>query len=59
MLGKLTSILAEMNINISKLINKSKGENAYTIIDVDDNNLDVEKIKDAFSFEGIISVRII
>lgn len=58
MLGKLTGILAEMNVNISKLINKSKGDNAYTLIDID-GDIDENKIKDAFSFEGIISVRVI
>jgi D-3-phosphoglycerate dehydrogenase len=58
MLGKLTGKLAEMNVNISKLINKSKGDNAYTLIDID-GDIDAEKIKDTFSFEGIISVRVI
>ena len=58
MLGKLTNVLAEMNININKLINKSKDDNAYTIIDVDEK-LDETKIKKAFSFEGIIDVRVI
>ncbi|MDR1028339.1 MAG: 3-phosphoglycerate dehydrogenase [Clostridiales Family XIII bacterium] len=58
MLGKLTGVLAEMNLNISKLINKSKGDNAYTVIDVD-GDVDAENIKNAFRFEGIISVRII
>ncbi|MDR1953465.1 MAG: 3-phosphoglycerate dehydrogenase [Clostridiales Family XIII bacterium] len=58
MLGKLTGVLAEMNVNISKLINKSKGDNAYTLIDID-GDIDADKIKAAFSFEGIISVRVI
>ncbi|MDR0357437.1 MAG: 3-phosphoglycerate dehydrogenase [Clostridiales Family XIII bacterium] len=56
-LGKLTGSLADMNINISKLINKSKGDNAYTVIDID-SGIDAETIKAAFDFEGIISVRV-
>jgi D-3-phosphoglycerate dehydrogenase len=58
MLGKLTGILAEMNLNISKLINKSKGDNAYTLIDID-GDIDAKTIREAFRFEGIISVRVI
>jgi D-3-phosphoglycerate dehydrogenase len=58
MLGKITGVLAEMNVNISKLINKSKGDNAYTIIDVD-NKLNEAKVKRGLSFEGVISVRVL
>jgi D-3-phosphoglycerate dehydrogenase len=59
MLGKLTGVLADMNANISNMTNKSKGDNAYTVIDLDDANADSERIKKAFDFEGIISVRVI
>jgi len=58
MLGKITGILADMNVNISKLINKSKGDNAYTIIDVD-NELSEAKIQKTFGFEGVINVRVL
>jgi D-3-phosphoglycerate dehydrogenase len=58
MLGKITGVLAEMNVNISKLVNKSKAGNAYTIIDVD-NELDEAEIQKAFDFKGIISVRVL
>jgi D-3-phosphoglycerate dehydrogenase len=58
MLGKLTGVLAEKHINISKLINKSKGDMAYTVIDVDEP-VSETTVREAFSFEGIIDVRII
>ena len=58
MLGKLTNVLAKMNVNIDKLINKSKGDNAYTIIDIDEK-INPNEIKKAFSFDGIINVRIL
>ncbi|MDR1068120.1 MAG: phosphoglycerate dehydrogenase [Clostridiales Family XIII bacterium] len=58
MLGKITGVLAEMNVNISKLINKSNGDNAYTIIDVD-NEINEAAIRKAFDFEGVISVRVL
>ncbi len=58
MLGKITGTLADMNINISDLINRSKGNNAVTLVDVD-SKIDESVIKKALDFEGIISVRVI
>ncbi|MGI6731956.1 MAG: phosphoglycerate dehydrogenase [Anaerovoracaceae bacterium] len=58
MLGKITGILADMNINISDLINRSKGDLAYTLIDVD-SPVNEEELKKALSVEGIIAVRVI
>lgn len=58
MLGKITGVLADMNINISDLINRSKGDYAVTLIDIDSEVTDAD-IKKALAFEGIISVRVI
>lgn len=58
MLGKITGIFAEMNINISDLINRSKGELAYTLIDID-SPVDEDKLRKALDVEGIIAVRVI
>lgn len=58
MLGKITNVVADMGINISDLINTSKDEYAYTMIDIDDE-LPEEKIRAALGFEGIISVRVL
>lgn len=58
MLGKITGILADMNINISDLVNRSKGEMACTLVDVD-SEVDEEALKKALDVEGIISVRVI
>lgn len=35
MLGRITTVLADFNINIANMINASKGDFAYTLIDVD------------------------
>lgn len=48
-LGKITAIIAEESINITDMINKSKGEWAYTIIDTDtkvtqQNRVNIEAI---------------
>ncbi len=58
MLGKITGILADMAINISDLNNRSKGEYAYTLIDVD-SVVDEATLKKALRVDGIIAVRII
>lgn len=56
MLGQLTNVLAEENINISDLVNRSKGEYAYTMFDLDSipSATAIEKLK---SIDGIIRVR--
>jgi len=58
MLGKITSVLAELNCNIDNMVNKSKGDFAYTAIDVD-SVVDEAVLKEKLSFEGIIRVRVI
>jgi D-3-phosphoglycerate dehydrogenase / 2-oxoglutarate reductase len=58
MLGQLTTVLAKEKINISDLINKSKGQWAYTLIDIDSPATQdtVAKIKE---IDGVLKVRII
>ena len=47
-----------MNINISDLNNRSKGDLAYTLIDVD-SEVNESELKKALNVNGIISVRVI
>lgn len=58
MLNQFTSIFGTEDINISNLINKSKGDNAYTIIDVEGTYSDdvIEKIKEV---KGVAKVRVL
>ncbi len=58
MLGKITGILADMNINIADLNNRSKGDLAYTLIDID-SEVDETELKKALKVNGIIAVRVI
>jgi D-3-phosphoglycerate dehydrogenase / 2-oxoglutarate reductase len=58
MLGKITGILADMDVNISDLNNRSKGDLAYTLIDID-SEVDETELKKALSVKGIIAVRVI
>jgi D-3-phosphoglycerate dehydrogenase len=58
MIGMISSVLADNNINIFDMLNKSKGDYAYSIIDVDSEitNKVMEKLKD---IDGVISVRVL
>ena len=54
-IAKITSTIVEYNSNITTFVNKSKGEYAYSVFDVD-GIVDKEKIE---KLDGIIKVRII
>lgn len=58
MLGQITNIIAKEKINITDMINKSKGQWAYTMIDTDTQMFEenIEKIK---AISGIIKVRVL
>ena len=58
MLNQFTSIFGTEDINISNLTNKSKGDNAYTIIEVEGTYSDdvIEKIKEV---KGVAKVRVL
>ena len=62
MLGKITGLLADMNINIADMNNRSKGELAYTLIDVD-SPVDEAELRKALTSnglaDGIIAVRVL
>ena len=56
MVGQITNIVAKCNINISDMINKSKGEVAYTVLNTDDP-LGEDIIEDLQKIVGMIKVR--
>jgi len=55
MLAKLTSIIADTGINIENLVNKARGDLAYTMIDTN-SNVDERALNEV---ENIIRVRVI
>jgi len=56
MLTQFTGIFSAENINISNMINKSKGDYAYTVIDIDET--DGESLKDKLNaINGVLKVR--
>ena len=58
MIGQLSSAVAAEGMNISDMVDKSRGDYAYTIMDLDSKATDnlVEKIE---KIEGVIKVRIV
>ncbi|MFZ2169485.1 MAG: phosphoglycerate dehydrogenase [Methylococcaceae bacterium] len=56
--GQISSALGEAGLNILDLLNKSRGDYAYTLVDIHDNAPPeiVERIR---SIDGVLSVRII
>ncbi len=58
MLTKITGIVANDNINIENLLNKSRGDYAYTMLDIDD--ADIAQLQTEIeAIDGVIRVRII
>ena len=56
MLSQFTSLFSEEHINISDLVNRSKGEYAYTMLDLD-SVPSKEAIEKLTKIEGVIRVR--
>ncbi|TCK98430.1 D-3-phosphoglycerate dehydrogenase [Natranaerovirga hydrolytica] len=58
MVGQITTLLANNNINIIDMVNKSKDKWAYTLIDLESDITD-DTVKKLESIEGIVKVRVI
>jgi len=60
-LGSITTFLGSKDINITRQVNNSRGDIAYTVIDMDGEPADPDKLQDelASCFEGMLSSRFI
>jgi D-3-phosphoglycerate dehydrogenase len=58
MVGQISTALAAHNLNIADLLNKSRGDLAYTLIDIDGGVPD-DAIAQIRSIEGVLAVRLI
>jgi D-3-phosphoglycerate dehydrogenase / 2-oxoglutarate reductase len=56
MLGSISHALGRRKINIHNMLNKSKGEMAYTLVDAD-SPVPTEVIKELSQLNGVLSVR--
>jgi len=56
MLGQISTTMAKAGLNIHNMVNKSRGEMAYTLVDVD-SPIDDKVIRALGSIDGVLSVR--
>ena len=57
-ISKITSTVASENINIDNMVNKSRGEYAYTMLDTD-TDVSADAIAAIASLDEIIRVRVV
>jgi D-3-phosphoglycerate dehydrogenase len=58
MVGQISTCLADAGLNIADLLNKSKGEVAYTLIDID-GQVPAGLIERIAAIQGVLSARVI
>jgi len=56
MLGQISTTMAKSGLNIHNMVNKSRGEMAYTLVDVD-SPVDQDVIDALATIDGVLSVR--
>jgi D-3-phosphoglycerate dehydrogenase / 2-oxoglutarate reductase len=56
MLGQISTTMAQAGLNIHNMVNKSRGDMAYTLVDVDSAVSD-SVIAQLKSIEGVLAVR--
>jgi D-3-phosphoglycerate dehydrogenase len=58
MIEKITHLLADNRLNIADMINKSKGNLAYNIIDLE-GDINADLVKKIQSITGVMAVRVL
>lgn len=58
MIGQFTTLFGEADINITKMLNKSKGDYAYSIFDLEEN-IAPEVVGKLKKIDGVLKVRIL
>jgi D-3-phosphoglycerate dehydrogenase len=58
MIGRLSQVLGEAGLNIAQMHNASRGELAYTLVDID-SPADAAALQQIASVEGILSLRVV
>lgn len=58
MLGQISAVLSEQGTNIVNMINRSRGEYAYTMVDLETEITD-ENVKRINNIDGVIRVRVL
>ena len=58
MIGQFTTVFGNMGMNISDMTNKSRGDYAYTLIDLEESVTE-EIVKKLMKIDGVIRVRVV
>lgn len=58
MLNQFTGLVSSLNVNISDMVNKSRGDYAYTVIDVD-TSINGQLAKELKTIEGVLRVIVV
>ena len=58
MLTQFTGAFSSMNVNIADMVNKSRGDYAYTVLDVETTINDEVAVK-LSAIDGVLKVRIV
>jgi D-3-phosphoglycerate dehydrogenase len=58
MLGQISTTMANAGLNIRTMVNKSRGEMAYTLVDAD-SPIAAEVVAALAAIEGVLAVRTI
>ena len=58
MITKFTTVLSSYNVNIEEMVNKSRGDYAYSVFDID-TEVTEEMKKVLEEIEGVLKVRAI
>ena len=58
MVGQISTIMADANLNINDMINQSRDDLAYTIVDVD-SEISPEVLETISALDGIMIARVI
>ena len=56
MLGQISTAMARAGLNIHNMVNKSRGDMAYTLVDVD-SPVEADALAGIAAIEGVLSVR--
>lgn len=58
MLGQISAVLSEQDANIANMINRSRGDYAYTMVDLEEEITD-ENVRRINAIDGVLRVRVI
>jgi len=56
MLGQISETLGQAGLNIHDMVNRSRGDYAYTVVDLD-SPLPADVVKKVASIEGVLMTR--